>query len=241
MIHGHGARRSVVNIHRLTARGSFFFSFSFPSQLGAFGWLSGPTFEGSGGKSNAGLLDQRLALDWIQHNIDRFGGDPRRVTVFGQSAGGGSIEHHITSNGGRGPVPFQQAILQSPGFQPVSSRTQQEKIFQGFLKTLGVGSLQEARGKSEEEVTQANTVQVGLAPYGQFLYGKVYLPLPVRALFQEINLKMGLGPVVDGTYVTDLPGRLLLAGRFAKDIKVMAGHNANEVGHNHHLSFAFEF
>ena len=64
-------------------------------RLGAFGWLAGPTFQ-SNGTANAGLYDQRLALEWVQQYIHLFGGDPNRVTVFGESAGGGSIMHQIT-------------------------------------------------------------------------------------------------------------------------------------------------
>lgn len=52
-------------------------------RLGALGWLAGPTFQASGGVSNAGLLDQRLALEWISKNIHLFGGDPEQVTVMG--------------------------------------------------------------------------------------------------------------------------------------------------------------
>lgn len=76
-------------------------------RLGAFGWLSGPTFQQSG-SANAGLLDQRFALEWVQKYIHLFGGDPNRVTIMGESAGGGSVMHQITAYGGlKGPVPFQ--------------------------------------------------------------------------------------------------------------------------------------
>lgn len=49
-------------------------------RLGAFGWLPGVDVEADG-KSNAGLYDQRFALEWVQANIAKFGGDPKRVTV----------------------------------------------------------------------------------------------------------------------------------------------------------------
>lgn len=57
-------------------------------RLGAFGFLAGPTLQAEGGVSNAGLYDQRLALQWVQDNIHLFGGDPNQVTVMGESAGG---------------------------------------------------------------------------------------------------------------------------------------------------------
>jgi carboxylesterase type B len=53
-------------------------------RLGALGFLAGPSLEAANGIPNAGLHDQRLALDWVQKNIHLFGGDPSKVTVGGR-------------------------------------------------------------------------------------------------------------------------------------------------------------
>ncbi|KAH7053178.1 Alpha/Beta hydrolase protein [Macrophomina phaseolina] len=68
-------------------------------RLGALGWMSGTDFEHAGGLPNAGLYDQRMALEWVQENIHYFGGDKNRVTVVGESGGSGSITHHIAAYG----------------------------------------------------------------------------------------------------------------------------------------------
>lgn len=59
-------------------------------QLGAFGFLSSDEVARRGAL-NAGLLDQQFALEWIQQHIEKFGGDPSRVTISGLSAGAGSV------------------------------------------------------------------------------------------------------------------------------------------------------
>lgn len=129
------------------------------------------------------------------------------MTVFGESAGGGSIEHQITAFGGLlGPPPFQQAIPQSPGFAPMTSHLQQEQIFQDFLHILNVSSIQQARQLPTQALIMANLIQVAHSIYGTFTYG----------------------PVVDGSFVPDVPGKLLLQGSYYKNIKVMVGHNADE-------------
>lgn len=80
----------------ITRGNSSFIYVALNYRLGAFGFSAGPEFECAGGDSNAGLLDQRAALEWIQKYIHLFGGDAGQVTVIGESAGGGSIEHQIT-------------------------------------------------------------------------------------------------------------------------------------------------
>lgn len=175
-------------------------------RLGAFGWLAGPTLQGMGGVSNAGLYDQRLALEWVKKHIHRFGGDPNQVTVMGESAGGGSIMHQITAYGGNKPSPFQRAIIQSPGLTPTVSQFKQENNTQTFLSLLNVSTIEEARRLSSEDLINANAWQVGNASYSSYVWG----------------------PVVDGLFVPALPGISLLNGGFSHDVSVMVGHNKNE-------------
>lgn len=64
-------------------------------------------------KNNLGFIDQRYALEWVQRNIHAFGGDPDKVTIFGESAGGFSIDAHLTAYSQHSTPPFRAAILQS--------------------------------------------------------------------------------------------------------------------------------
>ncbi|KAF2167120.1 hypothetical protein M409DRAFT_66181 [Zasmidium cellare ATCC 36951] len=86
----------------------------FNYRLTAFGWLWSEETQALG-DTNMGLRDQRLVLQWIQENIAAFGGDPRRVTIYGESAGGISIGKHLMAYGGRDDGLFHNAILESGG------------------------------------------------------------------------------------------------------------------------------
>ena len=82
-------------------------------RLNVFGFLCTDDANAPG---NYGLLDQQLALQWVHDNIEAFGGDPSRVTLFGQSAGGASVTIHLLSDKSR-PL-FRHAVAHSGYFQP---------------------------------------------------------------------------------------------------------------------------
>lgn len=99
-------------------------------RLGALGYLWMP----EKGVGNLGLEDQRTALEWIHDHISDFGGDPARITVFGQSAGAHSVAALIASSKGR--LSFQRAILQSPPLGMYISQKKAERIKRKFLRLL---------------------------------------------------------------------------------------------------------
>jgi para-nitrobenzyl esterase len=97
---------------RLTQKGAVVVTLNY--RLGAFGFLAHPALTAESPRrasGNYGLLDQIAALQWVQRNIARFGGDPSRVTIFGESAGGMSVGALIASPLAKGLL--HRAILQS--------------------------------------------------------------------------------------------------------------------------------
>ncbi|OOF91736.1 hypothetical protein ASPCADRAFT_153928 [Aspergillus carbonarius ITEM 5010] len=174
-------------------------------RLGAFGWLSGPDLRESG-NANAGLVDQRMALRWVKRYIHFFGGDAARVTVMGESAGAGSIMHHITAFLHEEEL-FQRAILQSPAFIPVPDFEQQDLAFHQFLNILNVSSLDQARRLPSQALIAANAYQVArYSVYGSNIYG----------------------PTVDGNVISALPGELILQTEYEWYMRILLGRNANE-------------
>ncbi|KAF8071638.1 Alpha/Beta hydrolase protein [Lyophyllum atratum] len=86
-------------------------------RLGAFGFLAGSKVK-AGGALNAGLLDQQFALQWVQSHITQFGGDPKKVTIWGESAGAGSVLQHVIAHDGKTNPPLFRAAISSSSYLP---------------------------------------------------------------------------------------------------------------------------
>ena len=110
-----GSAQTLYEGARLAARGELVVV-SINYRLGALGFLAAESLaeeDPSGAVGNYGILDQIFALQWLQDNISAFDGDPTRVTIFGESAGGFSICALLASPLAEGL--FHQAIIQSGG------------------------------------------------------------------------------------------------------------------------------
>lgn len=125
--------------HALAAEGAVVVSIAY--RLGVFGFFSHPELANSKAKANFGLWDQLAALRWVQRNIAAFGGDPRRVTVFGESAGAGDAAALMLAPAARGLL--HRAILQSGsnfGFPVIRSLADEQARGAALATAIGAAS-----------------------------------------------------------------------------------------------------
>ena len=132
-------------------------------RLGVFGFLAHPELTAESGhhaSGNYAILDQIAALQWVKKNIAGFGGDPNKVTIFGESAGSWAVNALMASPLAKGL--FQRAIGESgASFAPMRTLAESEKIGEKVAASLGATQdvLKTLRSKSTEELLKAGNEQ----------------------------------------------------------------------------------
>ncbi|RFU35110.1 hypothetical protein B7463_g1248, partial [Scytalidium lignicola] len=179
-------------------------------RLGALGWLSGTTIE-ENGVPNVGLWDQRAVFSWVQSYISLLGGDPKQVTAMGESAGAGSIMHHLVAQGGTLDPLFTKAILQSPAYEFLwDRRGVLEQTFQEFAAFVGC----EGKDLSCLRVAESSKIHAASTSLNS----------------ATTNGAFSLGPSVDGSFIRQLPPLELASGNFWKLDSLMISHVSDESG-----------
>lgn len=178
-------------------------------RLGMLGYLSHPWLtEESGTSGNYGLMDQIAALKWVKRNIGAFGGDPDRIMIFGQSAGGGSIRCMCISPEARGL--FSSAVVMSAGgmgsrLAEGLSQAEADKVGKRIVELGGWQSLEELRAASPDDLWDA-----------------------MDRYRAEVGNWMVLSPHVDGRYLLESFDSAVLDSTIA-DVPYMMGSVANDM------------
>jgi para-nitrobenzyl esterase len=158
-IHGGGLRTGAGSDYdgeELARKGVVVVTINY--RLGVFGFFAHPELTKESDRNasgNYGLQDQIAALEWVQKNIAAFGGDAKRVTIFGESAGSWSVSYLMASPLAKGL--FQRAIGESGAeFDPARKLTDAEQLGAQFGQSVGANSLAALRAKSADELQKGD-------------------------------------------------------------------------------------
>ena len=211
-----GSSPAVYDGSAFARRGVVFVSFNY--RLGRFGFFAHPALraeQSPGPLGNYAIMDQIAALKWVQHNIAALGGDPRQVTICGESAGGISVHILMTSPAAVGL--FERAIIQSGGGRA--------GIFRDRKLTGGA--------ESAESLGVAFAKREGIEGEGAEALRKLR-ELPADELAKNLNLAdmtdstyVG-GPIVDGQIITANPSEIYAEGKGAR-VPVMVGATSQDI------------
>jgi carboxylesterase type B len=170
----------------------------------------------SDGIANLGLLDQIAALEWVRDNISAFGGDPLKVTIFGESAGGMSVATLLATPRAKGL--FHRAIVQSGNTPNVTSVATAERIGRRLADVLGV----EPTRKAIAALTPERVLEAQAQLRAQLLAH------PDPAFWGEVALGfLPWAPTVDGQIIPQPPIEAIRTGA-AANIDLVVGSNTEE-------------
>lgn len=160
-------------------------------RLNAFGFLASQEVKDAG-LGNLGLHDQRAALRWVQEHIESFGGDPSKVTIWGQSAGAMSVSLQLIANGGDSEGLFRGAIMQSGAPLPLGDITLGQKNYDELvLRTSCLhadNTLECLRHTPYETLKSAIHASMGIFDYTSMALS--WIPRPDGGFIQDSPMDM---------------------------------------------------